>query len=212
MDRPNHRPLSGPYGQPRPGQPVGPGPAPGYPAAPPPREPTNAKKPKTRNAKLFRVGIVAVIVLMGYTFVRELNGPTTARPGDCITIHGSDADETQQVDCGSADAVYKVAVAFDDNDESCPNGDYTSYTEEGRRARDLLLCLTLNAKQGDCFETNSSFDVRIDCTDRYAEFKVTKVIKNSDDRKKCGRYAKDARAYPEPKLTLCVGPPRGKTR
>jgi hypothetical protein len=47
-----------------------------------------------------------------------------------------------------------------------------------------------------------------------ADAEIERVeIENSDDRRKCGaKNAKNALAYPDPRMTICVAPPRAPAK
>ena len=219
MNRPNYPPPPSPYGGvphggPPQGAPRGPYGQPGRngPGTPPPPESKTPQKPKRRTSKRVRGAIVAVIVVVGFGIYQQLDGPSGSSPGDCIKVNDVADAEIERVDCGSADALYKVALTFSSAGARCPNGDYAAYTESGRGSSNLLLCMTLNAKAGDCFKTQQEIEVRADCA-KDAEYQVLEVIENSDDPRKCGaKNAKNALTYPDPKLTICVAPPPAGTK
>ena len=146
---------SGPYGRPpmqppvygqAPGQPANYGLAPGQPY-----------KPKRNKALFIRLGIVLVIVAVAGTFaiIRSLNSPDSSVAGDCLAIAQFDnSTDPDKVACDAPNANMKIGVRVDNGDGACPDGDYDKYSVTGSTS--YLLCLMINAKQGDCFAGMSS--------------------------------------------------------
>ncbi|HEY7591719.1 MAG TPA: hypothetical protein VH969_01090 [Actinophytocola sp.] len=211
----------GPYGAPPPGgpgqnDPYGPGPSDPYGGPPPGGQPmgepqpgTPPPAPKKGNTKLIRIGAIVVIALavIGVVFFLQKDAPASSKAGDCIHVKDAKNAEIEKVDCGSKEAMYTVGLTKDDSAAKCPNENYLQYTETG--SSDVLLCLVLNAKDGDCFKSDGQVQVKTACG-QGAEFKVAKVVKGSDDPKKCGaEEAANAVTFPEPKTTLCLAPPGG---
>ncbi|TDV41860.1 LppU/SCO3897 family protein [Actinophytocola oryzae] len=197
------------------GPPGGPGGAPpaSYPTPPPP--PPSAKPNKT--ALYIKIGIAVVVVAIAGFFVIKNWGtaPSSSNVGDCIKVNEasiSNAD-VDKVDCGDPGASYKVGATFDDASKDCPGGDksaYVGYTETGGRGSDLLLCLILNAKVGDCYVAGDQVDTKVDCADAKATFKVTQLLQTADESG-CPQDSLSAYVYPEPKpgLVQCLGDPKG---
>jgi len=199
-------PQGQPYGGQPPQTPPGGQPPQGYPTPPPP-EP--GSKPKGKGT-VFKIvgGLVVVAIIVVAVIYFQGKSASSAAVGDCIKVNNASATnaDVEKIDCNTKEAVYKVAVTKDDSAATCPGGaesNYVSYTEEGS----LLLCLTLNAKEGECFESTASDDKRVECSAATASFKVAKVITGQDDPAGCGEGADDAITYPEPKLTLCLAAP-----
>lgn len=123
-----------------------------------------------------------------------------AKVGDCIRV--DKADETDAViatvRCADRRAVYRVGVREQGRPRSCPGENYVSYTEDG-----LLLCLTLNAKKGACFEESENQDVRVPCDSPDASYRVTEIFRGTEDSSRCGDNPRDALTYPRPPLTIC---------
>ncbi|MGH3761132.1 LppU/SCO3897 family protein [Actinophytocola sp.] len=198
-----------PYGDPPPhtppgGQPVGTPPG-GFArtASPPP------PAPKKGNAKIARIvaSLVVAVVVAGVVIWLQREEQASAAVGDCIKVVDVAKADIEQVDCGDKAALYKVAITKDDVKATCPNQNYLAYTETGRG--DLLLCLTLNAKEGECFKSDGQVQVRADCASG-AEYQITKVIEGSADPQRCGpANVANAITYPQPKLTLCRETPKG---
>lgn len=127
--------------------------------------------------------------------------PADANVGDCIKVNKAgrtDAD-VETIDCGHAEAVYRVGVRVDGGTSTCPGENYVTYTEG-----ELLLCLTLNARSGDCFHEDDEQDVRVPCDPPDASYRVGEIFEGSEDPSKCGEVdAENAFTYPEPPLTIC---------
>jgi hypothetical protein len=128
-----------------------------------------------------------------------------ASPGDCIKVNvasSTDAD-VETVDCSTPEAIYKVATREETDTGDCPNDQYVSYTEEGQ----LLLCLQLNVKDGECLAVSDEQDKRADCTSPDATHRVVGVFDGVDDETKCGEEATEVLTYPQPPLTICLVSP-----
>jgi hypothetical protein len=130
-----------------------------------------------------------------------------AQPGDCIKVNvaSSTNADVETVDCSSNEAIYKVATREETDTGDCPNDQYVSYTEEGQ----LLLCLQLNVREGDCLNVSDSEDKRVDCTSADATDKVLKVLDGVDDETQCPDTTVTPMTYPTPPLTICLGSPTG---
>jgi hypothetical protein len=200
--QPQHTPPGGQQAYPPPGGTQPPGAFPGG-------QPPAAPAPKKGNSKKVRIIAIVVILLVvvGVVLYLQQDAASSAKAGDCIKVNDATNADVQQVDCGTKEAVYKVALTKDDSNAKCPNDDYLAYSETG--SNELLLCLVLNAKEGDCFKENPKDHTRVDCTAPDASFQVAKVIDGKDDPKGCGAENVVALTYPEPKLTLCLVAPKG---
>ncbi|MFE0187054.1 hypothetical protein [Streptomyces sp. NPDC058989] len=158
-------PPQAPYGQPQPGyahpqQPQAPygyqQPQPGYPAPPqqpymqggapvPPPRPAKNRSPK---AILKGIGVVFVLIAFAFFWITSLDDADSAEVGDCVQKSESSLDDgLKVVDCGTAEAQYKVtAVHNDTSDPSvCPAGEsaYTKSVQRRKRAdTHMVLCLT----------------------------------------------------------------------
>lgn len=219
---PQGPPQGQPYGGPPPGAggfgppPGGPGggaPPAAYPTPPPP-PPTG--KPKNTGTILKVVAVVVVLAVIGVVyFINKGTAPSSSKVGDCIKVNSvstTNAD-VEKIDCNSQEAAYKVAATFDDSAAECkglPDGtqsSYVSYTESGTGA-DLLLCLTLNVKEGDCIIQDDA-DSKVACTDPKATYQVTKILTGSTDYNQCPEGTEDAYVYPDPALVQCFAKPAG---
>jgi hypothetical protein len=124
-----------------------------------------------------------------------------AEVGDCIKVNkAGDTDaEVETIDCANAAAVYRVGVRVDGGGSKCPGENYVTYTEGN-----LLLCLTLNARSGECFHENDEQDTRVPCDSPEASYQVGEIFEGTEDPTKCGEVdADNAFTYPEPPLTIC---------
>lgn len=130
-----------------------------------------------------------------------------AQPGDCIKVNlaSSTNADVETVDCSTPEAIYKVATREETDTGSCPNDQYVSYTEEGQ----LLLCLQLNVKDGECLEVTDTDDKRAECGAPNASHRVVGVFDGVDDETKCGEEATEVITYPQPPLTICLVSPAG---
>jgi hypothetical protein len=129
---------------------------------------------------------------------------TDAQPGDCIKVNvaSSTNADIETVDCAAPEAVYKVGTREEDSAGDCPNDQYVQYTEEGQ----LMLCLQLNVRDGECLEVSVTEDKRADCASPAATHKVVGVF-DVDDETQCPDTASEVITYPQPALTICLGSP-----
>lgn len=129
---------------------------------------------------------------------------TDAQPGDCIKVNvaSSTNADIETVDCATPEAVYKVGTREEDSAGDCPNDQYVQYTEEGQ----LMLCLQLNVRDGECLEVSVTEDKRADCASPAATHKVVGVF-DVDDETQCPDTASEVITYPQPALTICLGSP-----
>jgi hypothetical protein len=127
-----------------------------------------------------------------------------AQPGDCIKVNVASATnaDVETIDCSTPEAIYKVATREETDTGSCPNDQYVTYTEEGQ----LLLCLQLNVKQGDCLEVGD-VDKRTDCAAPGVTHKVVYLLDGVDDENQCSDATTEVITYPRPPLTICLGSP-----
>jgi hypothetical protein len=125
-----------------------------------------------------------------------------ARVGDCIKVNaaGETNADVVTIDCADRAAVYKVGIREDGNGGDCPGENYIKYTEQDS----LLLCLTLNARDGDCFHESDQQDTRVPCDSPDASYEVGGIYEGAEDAARCGeRDAANALTYPRPPLTIC---------
>jgi hypothetical protein len=125
-----------------------------------------------------------------------------ARIGDCIRVDDMSANDVdiEAIDCADRLAVYRVGVREEGGTAKCPGKHYVAYTEESG----LLLCLTLNAREGDCFHEGKRQDARVACDTREASYRVGEIFAGTDDAGRCGKTdAPNALTYPSPPLTIC---------
>ncbi len=132
----------------------------------------------------------------------EPGAVTDAAVGDCIKVNdvSATAADIETIDCADPLAVYEVAVREESTTRECPNRNYVSYTEDDV----LLLCLTLNAKEGQCFHEDSQQDTPVGCDSPDASYRVGEIHEGTEDANRCGEAdARNALTYPVPPLTIC---------
>ncbi len=200
-------------GQPGPGQPYGqPGQQPPFQGGPgqpgfqgaPPAKPGG----KGKIVKLV-VGIVVLIAVGIAAVVYFTKSPATANAGDCIKVNDASATDAdvEKIDCGSADAIYKVGKKLDSGNATCPGANYDSYYTKSKSGGGFTLCLMLNAKDGECFDNVISGGggkaTRVTCGPG-AEIQVVKVINGKADETACDGEAEGGVVYEEPPTTLCL--------
>jgi hypothetical protein len=164
-----------------------------------PADPSKTSGPASKIA--LSVVLAAVTGLVVYAVVSGNHGMIDARQGDCIKIVSAADAQVERVDCGSADAVYVVAKKLDSARGVCPEGEYSELTS----GSSVKLCLMLNAKEGDCFTTETigrnRTHERVPCT--AAEYRVVKVVPGTVDSKVCAQ-GNVAATYSEPMRTICL--------
>jgi hypothetical protein len=164
-----------------------------------------AKKGGAKVKLVLTLLVVAGLAVGGY-FLNK-SAPSSANAGDCINIVSASITDpkVEKVECGSPNAAYKVAKKLDSASDNCPEGDYGSYSESGRRSGGFTLCLMLNAAEGDCFKTEGNFvsgkTSKVTC-DASASYKISKVVTGSTDKAACGSDGNEV-VYSEPATTLC---------
>jgi hypothetical protein len=170
-----------------------------------PPVPPPAKKGGGKVKLVLTLLVVAGLVVGGY-FLNK-SAPSSANVGDCINIVSASITdpEIEKVECGSQNAAYKVAKNLDSASDQCPEGDYGSYSESGRRSNGFTLCLMLNAAEGDCFKAEGNLvsgkTSKVACG-ASADFKISKVVTGSTDKAACGSDGNEL-VYSEPATTLC---------
>lgn len=151
------------------------------------------------------------LVLGGCGFVSNATRSDTARAkvGDCIgVVAGNTLDtQTQPVDCGSPDTVYRVRSATANKQDCGP--EYSSYQETFRGGTTAYLCLIPDLKPGGCYhqDTVSGF-AHADCDSVDATARVVKRVDGSSDPGLCdptGTYV----TLKDPPTTFCLVNPRG---
>jgi hypothetical protein len=127
-----------------------------------------------------------------------------------IVEGGRFSAQVEKAGCGDEAALYEVGLYLDDPDGSCPAESYSAYQQSGGRQQEFTLCLMLNAAEGDCLRMPTialGEEKKVACTDQEANRRVTKVIDGTADGAACDRGSvDDARVYPDPKRTVCIGP------
>lgn len=207
---PGGPPQGQPYGQQPPqGQPYGQQPPPpGQPYPPAPGD--GGVPPKKSNTKIRAIAIIIAIVVVGgvgvYFFTKSA---ASAEAGDCIKVNkasASDAD-VEKIGCDSPEAVYKVGTKLDSSSASCPDGDYTEYTQSGRGSG-FTLCLTVNVAKGDCLTGLDSPEKtkKVACGGGDVELEILEVLAGKTDVNECQAVegAVDGLSYTEPASVVCV--------
>jgi hypothetical protein len=169
----------------------------------------NLRKKSRRLRSILVLAAVAVIaVIAAGTYFLSTSSPDSASVGDCLAVQSFSAgSEPTKVDCSDPSANVKVAVRLESSANSCPDGDYDTYSVQGRDS--YKLCLMIDAKEGDCFK-NLSGDTddgyqRVDCADPSAEAQFVKVVDGTDATSACdGTDADGAVTYSDPPVTLCM--------
>ncbi|MGP8300497.1 LppU/SCO3897 family protein [Streptomyces inhibens] len=153
-----------PYGQPQggyaypqqPQAPYGQQPQPGYPMAPQqpymqggaPVPPQPSRPRRSPMAVLKAIGVVVALIVVAVAWVSSWDDADTAKVDDCMKNNGNTINpDLQVVDCGTAEAKFKVKeVHSDTTDMSVCPANTTAYAESQHRRRGsdtrFVLCLT----------------------------------------------------------------------
>ncbi|WP_329210970.1 hypothetical protein OG257_25150 [Streptomyces sp. NBC_00683] len=105
------------------------------------RPPLDPRKPVIRRVEAF--GVLAPFLIVGFfAIAAELDdSANTARVGECVRVSGTEsAPEVAVVDCGSAEAEFKVAERHEGSDARCDRTNFSEYAEYGGRDS-FTLCL-----------------------------------------------------------------------
>lgn len=148
---------------------------------------------------------VAIIVALVFYFVRskgeeKLEEAKAPDVGECVYfVKDGINDKAEDAKCGDAKASHKVVG----DDGKCGENE-TSY-QVSRTGDDAIvdLCLVLNAKKGDCFDTAS--EAKVACADNKGSATVAKVVSVGKPGDKCANPAIPI-AYGKRDLLLCMGP------
>lgn len=182
-------------------------------AMPPGHVPSAEPSPNSMRIIVFGVLIAVFGGIAAFIVVKVLNPPPPAYSvGDCVTVveGGRYSAAVEKLDCAEQDALYEVGLYLDDPEGACPADSYSSYEQTGGRQQQYKLCLMLNAAEGDCLRVPTialGEEKKVACTSEEANRKVTKVIDGTADNTDCGPDAtEEARVYPQPKRTVCLGP------
>ncbi|MEV6909843.1 hypothetical protein [Amycolatopsis sp. NPDC051071] len=172
---------------------------------PPGGQPAAPKRSKLAWLK-FAIPVIVVVLVAGGYAISYFTGTVNAQPGDCLTVteFSKAADEPTKADCGAQEANVKIAARVG-GDESCPEGDYDTISMTGRMS--YKLCLTVNAKQGDClagFLSNTAGYKKVSCADPAKDAELVKITDTVDKAVCEGTEATHAQSYSTPPTTVCV--------
>lgn len=172
-------------------------------------------RPVTRLA----TGLACALLIVVAAGCAAADDPSNAQVGSCLEALGKGGKTVQNdfriVACTTSQAAYKVIKKASSCDDST-NG----YVQVGTRRSRSQLCLTLNAKKGDCFYQEVGFPTgkvsKVTCG-ASATYRVTKVSDGSADASVCGKDVPNwtktpdelphAIVYRSPPLTLCADRP-----
>ncbi|GAA0924281.1 LppU/SCO3897 family protein [Virgisporangium aurantiacum] len=193
---------------------------PPYPQYPPPRRRSGTA------GKTF--GCLIVVLLIGGGIVFGIgtaagwfsadDAASNSQAGDCMKAADNDAKSTKFsiVDCAAPDAAYKVAFKTDSRYGGCGGTSYMADSEKTSRRSGFTLCMTLNAKVGDCFNQTvgppTGTARKVACGSG-ATYKVVKIV-DKDDLYACGSDYKRPSgssltgklifSYPKPAMSICT--------
>ncbi|MEV6244346.1 hypothetical protein [Lentzea sp. NPDC051838] len=121
--------------------------------------------------------------------------------GECarqIDVNDTSVD-MEEVDCSSADAVYRVSSR--EKRTMCPTGDYLDESSgRSRKTGKTRYCYVLDVREGDCLKATNQYFQRVACGP--STRKVTKVVDGKSDRLLCA--GEDSKTYSQPQRTICI--------
>ncbi|MEO3867567.1 hypothetical protein ABGB18_01915 [Nonomuraea sp. B12E4] len=165
------------------------------------------------------VGLTCALLIAAAGGCAAEDDPGNAQVGSCLEALGKGGKTVQEdfhiVACTTPRAAYKVIKKADRCDD-VTNG----YVQVGSRRSRSQLCLTLNAKEGDCFYQEVGFPTgkvsKVACGSS-ATYRVAKVSEGTADASVCGKDVPNwtetpdelphAIVYRSPALTLCADRP-----
>lgn len=168
-------------------------------------------------ARRLAMGLACAFLIAMAAGCAAEDDPINARIGSCLEARGKGGktDDFRIVACSSPQAAYKMIKKADRCDD-ITNG----YVLIGTRRSRTRLCLTLNAKQGDCFYQEVGFPTgkasKVTCGSS-ATYRITKVSDGTTDASVCGKGVPSwtrtpdvlprAIVYRHPARTLCADRP-----
>lgn len=161
-------------------------------------------KKKSNTRLIITLSIVAVLVVVGVVlyFVNRKSNVAFAQAGDCIN-YSSDTN-VKIVDCGSADAEYKVVQRVDGTSstsacDDVADSDVSLYTTGG--GKQYTLCVSLVLKKGDCISSDGD---KVACSDASASFEVLSVLEGTQDDSGCPADTETTRTYQSTNKVVCL--------
>lgn len=154
------------------------------------------------------VAIIVAVVIIGVKHfgAEKIEQSKAPKVGECVNITGTKASpDDEGVDCGDADATFKVVGDDGGCDEAEMN--YTISTGSKDSGNIANLCLELNAAKGDCFDNLAS--------ETLAASKIACKGANKQTALKVGAVGKIGTKCPKGtqgvenktrKTVICVGP------
>ncbi|SEH02995.1 hypothetical protein SAMN05444920_1324 [Nonomuraea solani] len=164
-------------------------------------------------------GLACTLLILTAVACAAEDDPSNAQVGSCLEALGKGGKTLREdfhiVGCTTPQAAYKVIKKANRCDD-VTNG----YLVMSSRRTRSQLCLTLNAKKGDCFYQEIGFPTgkasKVTCGPS-ATYRVTKVSEGAADASICGKDVPNwtktpdelprAIVYRHPALTLCADRP-----
>lgn len=153
------------------------------------------------------IAVAAVVVLGGLTGCSSSSAANLG-VGDCLKTGGTpERPEVTRVECGSADANFKVAATVANSDQ-CP-ADVDSYYSMKSTFSDnsTTICMDIDWVVGDCMSidpTNDKDPLRVNCDDSSVPHRqrATEVLDNVANVDQCASGV--GYPYDERNFTVCV--------
>ena len=150
--------------------------------------------------------VMAVIGGIKYFGTEKLEEAKAPDVGECLIMTGSSFDaDHKEVDCGDAEAVYKIVSDKGSCDDAELN--YTISVGSANSGNVADLCLALNAKKGDCFDLGgmSTPATKVACTEGASNTSVVKVVSVGKAGEECANGAQPLENKKQ-KTLVCLGP------
>lgn len=156
-------------------------------------------------------GVLSLAVALGAYFIffkgqEKVEEAKAPKVGECLVMTGSSFDaDHKEVECGDAEAVYKIVGNKGGCDEAELNYTISLGTSNSGNVADL--CLALNAAKGDCFDLGgmSTPATKVACTEGASNTSIVKVVSVGKAGEECANGAQPLENKTRKSL-LCVGP------
>lgn len=157
-------------------------------------------------------GVVSIAVALGAYFIffkgqEKVEQAKAPKVGECLVMTGSSFDaDHKEVDCGDAEATYKIVSDKGSCDEAELN--YTISLGNDRNSGNVAdLCLDLNVAEGDCIDLGgmSTPAAKVACTEGATNTSILKVVSVGKAGDKCTNGSQPLENVTRKSL-LCLGP------
>ncbi len=149
---------------------------------------------------------LAIVVALGIYFVRskgedKIEQAQAPDVGECVHFEKDGAnDKPVDATCGTAESSHKVVA----DDGNCGPGETSYRVSRGSGGGSIVeLCLILDAKKGDCFDTSD--ESKVDCAASKNESTVVKIASVGKAGAKCANPGQPIE-FTKQDVLLCLVP------